>query len=102
MAVRCEKTGRWLPGLSGNPGGRPKEEADKIRDLARLWTADAFETIVDIMLDKNERGATRLKAADHVISRGWGKVVELKEDEEDVDGVTIQIELIEPDATQIN
>ena len=42
------KNGRFLPGISGNPGGRPPEVGD-VRELAREYTEEAIETLVDLM-----------------------------------------------------
>ena len=43
-----EKNGRFLLGHSGNPGGRPKDEY-KVAELARSYTVEAVETLVDLM-----------------------------------------------------
>jgi len=43
-----EKNGRFLLGHSGNPGGRPKDKY-KVAELARSYTVEAVETLVDLM-----------------------------------------------------
>ena len=43
-----EKNGRFIAGYSGNPGGRPKDEY-KVAELARSYTVEAVETLVDLM-----------------------------------------------------
>ena len=43
-----DKSGRFLPGISGNPGGRPPEVGN-VRELAREYTEEAIETLVDLM-----------------------------------------------------
>jgi hypothetical protein len=64
--------GRPFPkGVSGNPGGRPKE-IGHVRDLARLHTQEALETLVDIMRT-GKTDSARAAAASELLSRGWGK-----------------------------
>ena len=43
-----DKNGRFLPGISGNPGGRPQEVGD-VREMARDHTEEAIKTLVDLM-----------------------------------------------------
>ena len=66
-----DKTGRFIKGYSGNPGGRPKDEHNVI-ELARGYTTEALETLVELMRDgKDER--VRGTAAQALLDRGWGK-----------------------------
>ena len=66
-----DKTGRFIKGYSGNPGGRPKDEYNVI-ELARSYTTEALETLVELMRDgKDER--VRGTAAQVLLDRGWGK-----------------------------
>ena len=66
-----EKNGRFLLGHSGNPGGRPKDEF-KVAELARSYTVEAVETLVDLMRHgKDDR--VRGTAAQALLDRGWGK-----------------------------
>ena len=63
--------GKFLPGKSGNPGGRPKDE-HRVAELARSYTVEAIETLVDLMRHgKDER--VRGTAAQALLDRGWGK-----------------------------
>jgi len=41
------KFSKFAPGQSGNPGGRPKDEF-KVAELARSYTLEAVETLVDL------------------------------------------------------
>lgn len=63
--------GQFISGHSGNAGGRPKDEY-RVAELARSYTAEAIETLVDLMRHgKDER--VRGTAAQALLDRGWGK-----------------------------
>lgn len=62
----------FTKGQSGNPGGRPKEEAH-VRDLARAQTVRAVETLVAIMENKRSPAAARVSAAIALLDRGYGR-----------------------------
>ena len=65
------KSGQFVPGSSGNPGGRPKDEA-RVAELARSHTLEAIDTLVELMRHgKDER--VRGTAAQALLDRGWGK-----------------------------
>lgn len=59
-------------GKSGNPGGRPKILAE-VRALAREYTPKAIHTLASIMTDSDRRGSERIKAAEILLDRAWGK-----------------------------
>jgi len=63
--------GRFTPGNSGNPGGRPKDNY-RLTELARSHTYEAINTLVELMRHgKDER--VRGTAAQALLDRGWGK-----------------------------
>ena len=63
--------GKFLAGHSGNAGGRPKDEF-KVAELARSYTLEAVETLVDLMRhSKDDR--VRGTASQALLDRGWGK-----------------------------
>jgi hypothetical protein len=65
------RSGQFAPGQSGNPGGRPKEEY-RVAELARSYTVEAIDTLVELMRDgKDER--IRGTAAQALLDLGWGK-----------------------------
>ncbi len=78
MAENSQKTTRrrgpgrpFKPGQSGNPGGRPLE-AVHIRDLARQRTAKAL-TILENIMCRGKTEAARVRAAEVLLDRGWGR-----------------------------
>lgn len=60
-------------GKSGNPGGRPKlpEDMKHVRELARLYTEQAVETLVSVMSSGSP--PAKVAAANAILDRGWGK-----------------------------
>ena len=64
-------SGQFLKGHSGNAGGRPRDE-HKVAELARSYTSEAIDTLVDLMRHgKDDR--VRGTAAQALLERGWGK-----------------------------
>ena len=58
----------FKPGVSGNPGGRPKTAFDA-QALARQHTPTAIAALVAALANKGER----VSAAQALLDRGWGK-----------------------------
>lgn len=67
--------GRWLPGQSGNPSGRP-QAAYRISDLAKQHTEEALATLVEICRNKEAPPGARVNAATVLLDRAWGKPVQ--------------------------
>lgn len=71
----------YKPGVSGNPGGRPKTpraiEAKRIvadaKALARECAPEAISTLKAIMLDAKAPPAARISAAQALLDRGYGR-----------------------------
>lgn len=63
--------GQFAPGVSGNPGGRPKE-LFHVRELAQERTSEAIETLTQIMRTGTPDGA-RVRAAEALLDRAWGR-----------------------------
>ena len=66
-----DKSGRFLKGYSGNAGGRPKDEHN-IAALARSYSTEAIETLVDLMRNARD-DRVRGTAAQALLDRGFGK-----------------------------
>jgi HEAT repeat protein len=62
----------WKKGQSGNPGGRPRVLAD-VQDLARQRSAEAIDTLTEIMHNEKAPPAARVAAAGALLDRGYGK-----------------------------
>jgi hypothetical protein len=62
--------GRFQPGRSGNPGGRPRA-AHNVQELARQHAPKAIETLAEIA-EKGTPGA-RVSAAIALLDRAYGK-----------------------------
>lgn len=62
----------FKPGISGNPGGRPKGNAEIAR-LARQHTESALDTLAEICKDGAAPPSARVSAAVALLDRGYGK-----------------------------
>ena len=70
--------GMFKPGQSGNPLGRPKSDKT-IRDLARVHTKDALNTLTEIVKNPKASDTARVHACNALLDRGWGKPVQHNE-----------------------
>lgn len=61
---------KFKPGQSGNPSGRPKENAE-IKALAKSYGKDAIEKMAALLESDDEK--VRLAAAQALLDRGYGK-----------------------------
>jgi len=61
----------WKPGQSGNPGGRPKENAE-LKEACRTHTEAAIATLVFWMKQRKD-GKSAIAAARELLDRGYGK-----------------------------
>jgi hypothetical protein len=75
------RSASFKPGVSGNPGGRPKRPAtietyQFIADVelaARSHAAYAIQTLVDAIKSEKVPWAARISAASAILDRGWGR-----------------------------
>jgi Family of unknown function (DUF5681) len=65
---RKANSGSFQPGISGNPGGRPKKLAD-VQEAAQEHSVDAINTLASIMNNAKAPPA----AASALLDRGYGK-----------------------------
>lgn len=67
------------PGRGSKPGehrggrvkGTPNKASQTLKELARQYTAEALEALVDVM--RSETGTARVTAANAILDRGYGK-----------------------------
>ncbi len=72
--VARDAKGHFLPGVSGNPDGRPKEERE-LRELARSFGPEAIQRIVHLMRNAEDE-RVQLGAAEALLTRGYGRPAE--------------------------
>ena len=63
---------RWRPGQSGNPGGKGGTYYEMMR-LARQFTPQATQILIDIASDPSEEVRSRIVAIGMLYDRAWGK-----------------------------
>ena len=68
---------QFRKGQSGNPTGRPKVPAE-IQTAARAHSLTAIQTLANICTSGTDENA-RIKAAEALLNRAWGKPVESHE-----------------------
>ena len=83
MPENREKTGRFEPGHSGNPGGRPQGLARTTRELVGADGRAIVEFWMRVMADEAARTADRLAASRLLADRGWGVTPITEPDEPD-------------------
>ena len=69
------KNGRWRPGQSGNPGGRPAGVTE-VREFALRYGVEAIECLVKEMREGDTSHA-RIAAAKAILDRAVGKPTQL-------------------------
>lgn len=70
--------GCFKPGQSGNPGGRPKLFGE-VGELAREHGPTAIVTLAKIMADEENKPAERIRAAEVLLDRGFGRPMQTLE-----------------------
>ena len=78
-------------GQSGNPKGRPKENAE-IKALARTFAAEAVETLAGWMRTADAKASVAASMA--LLDRGYGKPTQPVSGDEDRPPVTFIIEQV--------
>lgn len=66
----------FVPGISGNPGGRPKGLSRRVRELVGEDGEAIAEYMFFVMSDDKARTADRLEAAKWLADRGFGRSVQ--------------------------
>jgi len=71
-----KKSGRFKPGESGNPSGRPKVPKE-VKELLKARSVDAVNFIVSTMQDEKAKQDLRVKCAEIIIERAYGKATQI-------------------------
>jgi hypothetical protein len=66
-----KKTGKFKPGISGNPNGRPKIPED-IKDACKAASIEAISILLSLMRSEDTNAGERIKAATTILNRAWG------------------------------
>jgi hypothetical protein len=64
------RPGTFPKGTSGNPGGRPKDEAN-VRELAKELSAEAVERLASWMRSENPKAS--VSACNAILDRAFGR-----------------------------
>ena len=67
-----DKAGRFAPGSTGNPKGRPKIPKD-VKEMLKAATADAAKLLIDTMKNQEADLKLRVDCAERVLDRVYGK-----------------------------
>lgn len=70
--MQRDAQGRFQKGVSGNRGGR-KRLPDDLKDALRAACPEALRVLVSVLEDEKARDADRLRAAEIILDRGYGK-----------------------------
>lgn len=80
VLIRPETTQRggitrrgFQPGMSGNPGGRPKGLSRRVRELVGDEGHVIAEFMLEVMNDETARNADRIEAGKWLADRGFGR-----------------------------
>lgn len=73
--VKRDNKGRFVKGQSGNKQGRQKIPED-IKQMFRSLAPDCCKVLCEIVNDPSARQADRIKAAEVILDRGFGKPVQ--------------------------
>ncbi len=72
MAENRDAAGRFVPGQSGNPSGRPKV-APELRAAAQEVSIEGLKVLTGIMRDEKAPQNARINAVQAIWDRGFGK-----------------------------
>ena len=94
MRLLREANGRWQPGTSPNPGGRPKgrglkqEIERKLAESVEGTKKTRVERIAEVLVEKAEQGD--LRALELILKRVWPERLAIEDDRDSVPTVIIR------------
>ena len=83
------KAGRFQKGQSGNPAGRAKAP-QAFKDIVAASTVGALNIILEIMRNPTAKESDRVKAAEIIIDRAYGKSAQPIVGDKDFDPVRME------------
>jgi hypothetical protein len=87
--------GTFAPGSTGNPGGRPKGVARRVRESCQDEEGNEGGKLVSFLLGIVESGSEstrdRIAAAGMLWDRGWGKAPQLIDVEQTSEGLVVRL-----------
>lgn len=75
MAVGRDKAGRFVKGNSGNPKGRVAVSPE-VKEMFKSAAPEAVKLLIDTMNDPDVRVDMRVKCAETILERVYGKAVQ--------------------------
>ena len=81
---RVIKIAKFVKGVSGNPGGRPKT-IPEVKEILKAASPDAVRTLVELL--NSEKDSIRLAAAQDILNRTQGKPLQMQDINMDVSGM---------------
>jgi hypothetical protein len=70
---KTRNKGKFRPGISGNPSGRPKKNY-RVTELARRCSIDAINELFKIAMNPKTKDADKVKAIGIILDRAFGKI----------------------------
>lgn len=93
--VERDSRGRFVKGQSGNRKGRKKIPKD-LREAFEAAGMDAFQVLREIMLNPEAADRDRIRAAEIILDRGYGKPVQAVSMEPNEDGEALGVVVLAP------
>ena len=93
--VKRNKKGQFVKGQSGNKNGRPKIPQD-LREAFRASGMEAYRVLREILLNTEEAARDRIRAAEIILERGYGKPVQAVSVEPNEDGEALGVVVLAP------
>ena len=81
---RVIRIAKFVKGVSGNPGGRPKT-IPEVKEILKAASPDAARTLVELL--NSEKDSIRLAAAQDILNRTQGKPLQMQDINMDVSGM---------------